>query len=81
MVCPKNPAQRYQGYASRLVSAAIEAAQAHGKTAMNLRVHEANTTALSLYNSLGFEQYEGPDEKGFEGLAYWVESNVVIIPS
>jgi ribosomal protein S18 acetylase RimI-like enzyme len=64
-----DPTHRGKGYARRLVSAAIEAAQAQGKTAVNLRVQEANITALNLYKSLGFGWYEGPDE-GFVGLMY-----------
>ena len=67
-----DPAHRHQGYARILVTAALEAAHGHGKRAVNLRVHKANKAALSLYDRLGFDRYEGPDAEGFVGLVRWV---------
>lgn len=67
-----DPAHRHQGYARSLVLAAIEAAQAHGKDAVNMRVQEANEAAVKLYRQAGFEQYGGPDEEGFLEMVRWV---------
>jgi ribosomal protein S18 acetylase RimI-like enzyme len=66
-----DPTHRARGYASRLVSAEIEAAQTLGKTAVNLRVHEANTDALNLYKQVGFERYRR-DEEDFINMVKWV---------
>lgn len=67
-----DPTHWGKGYATDMVYTAIEAAQAHGKTAVNLRVHEANTAAINLYKQAGFEQYEGPDGEEFVWIVRWL---------
>ena len=51
---------RGTGLGRALVEAAFERAREHGCARVELDVNEANTAALALYESLGFEAGAGP---------------------
>lgn len=51
------PEQRGQGYAAAATSAVVLALQADGITTIGLNVEQSNTTAIRVYERLGFVRY------------------------
>ena len=51
-----HPSYRCRGYGKMLVHRLIRAAYKYGGDSITLEVRKSNLTALTLYNSLGFEE-------------------------
>jgi ribosomal protein S18 acetylase RimI-like enzyme len=63
-----HPNYRRRGLARRLITHAIEHAQAHGAEICTLYVLAENTPAYNLYRSLGFVHYDSLTELSLENL-------------